>query len=305
MAKNTKITRRRKTQPMRRPRRKIEKSGDDLDSHALGAAKMYVDPCGADLVPSVYPGDRGYINRFTSVLNVANGALETAGVWIAKPGVNVGYNGAAASGGTALAVSYVDTQMPGAAFLNAQATKARCVGYCSAIRVGATINSATGYIYYGIVPASTFASGSFSIDTIVASLTHSVSASSAAVNPIEICWSPGAFDDRYCPPTGLTADDDSDRNILVVAANGLPAATGFNVRNTAIYEWTPASVAIDSTSVTPSKCDFNCVLRNLKRKDPEWWFRQGQRGVSAVASILGAYGTGGVGGAMKRLGTFL
>lgn len=292
---------------VRRVRRRRNTGGgqDDLDDHAVAAAKMYIDPCGADLAPSVYPGDRGYINRFVSVLNVANGALETAGVWIAKPGVNVGFNGAAALGSTGLAISFVDTQMPGAGFLNSQATKQRCVGYCSSIRVGATVNSATGYIYYGVIPASSLASGTFSVDTIVTLLTHSISASSAAVNPIEICWSPGAFDDRYCPPAGVTADDDSDRNILVVAANGLPAATGFNVRNTAIYEWTPSSVPVDSTSVTPSKCDFNCVLRNLKRKDPEWWFRQGRRGVSAAASILGAYTTGGVGGAMRRMASFM
>jgi len=280
---------------------------DTLDEHARKAALMYVDPCGADLVPTVYPGDRGYINRFNSVFEVATGATQTCGMWLAKPGVGVAYNvGLLNASGTAGTVAFVDTQMPGAGFMNSNARKFRCAGFCTAIRVNATVNSATGAFYYGIIPAQSLVEGfGFSaLESIIPLLTNVVSASQVAVAPLEICWSPGAFDDRYVQATGVTGDDDSDRNILVVIGIGLPAASGYNVRNTAIYEWTPTATTIDSTSVGPSRCDFGCILRNLKRKNPDWWFKLGQRGVSVAGNILGAYSTGGVGKAVVKMASY-
>lgn len=297
--------------PVRRPRRGARTSndtGDSLDLHAAKAAVMYADPCGADLVPTVYPGDRGYINRFNNVFEVATGATQTAGMWVAKPGVNVGYNvGLLDSSATAFTTAFVDTQMPGAGFFNANARKIRCAGFCTTIRVNATVNNATGAFYYGVIPAQSIIEGQAftSLSQIIPLLSHMVAASQVTVAPLEICWSPGAFDDRYCQTTTVTGDDDSDRNILVVIAVGLPSASGYNVRNTAIYEWTPVATTIDSTSVTPSRCDFGCILRNLKRKDPEWWWKLGTKGVGVASSILGAYSTGGIGKAAVKMASYL
>lgn len=300
--KNVRVTRRVR-------RKRMASSGDDLDPAAQAAAKMLYDPCGSELVPSVYPGDRGYINRFTSNFNSGQGAGETSSIIIFKVGNNVAYNGSTANAVTAQTVSYVDTQAPGAAFLNTNASKIRATGACLAIRPSAAPNTATGQIYYGVIPASALVNGtSVTAQDIIPLLSQSCSASQALLNPLEIKWSPGTFDDRYCPATGITADDDTDRNLIVVVTVGFPAAAGFNVRATAIYEWCPnpaLGVAIDSTSVAPSKCDLSCVLRNLKRKDADWWWSLGRKTLAGMQAVSTGYLTAGAPGAIMALSKFV
>lgn len=286
-----------------RPRaRRATADADALDSHAIAAARMLMDPCGADLAPTVYPGDRGYINRFQGIVASAGGAAgETATIWVVKPGVGVAWNAGAALPTTSITVGLADSQFPGAGVTNTY-SKMRTAGFCSIIRPNTAVNTATGMIYYGNIPATYFTQGrvfSGGVSDLLGLLTQSVSCAQAVVSPLEVCWSPGAFDDRYCPISGVTSDDDTDRNALVVVCVGMPAATGLNIRNTVIHEWTPGEnqAVIDSTSVNPSKCDFNCVLRNLKRKDANWWWRLGTRLAHGAISVLGAYTTGGVGAA--------
>lgn len=300
--KNVRVTRRVR-------RKRMATSGDDLDPAAQGAAKMLYDPCGSELVPSVYPGDRGYINRFSSNFNSGQGTGETSSLIIFKVGNNITFNGSTAASATAQAISYVDTQAPGAAFLNTNASKLRATGACLIIRPSAAPNNATGQIYYGVVPASALPQGaSVSVQDIIPLLSQSCSASQALLNPLEVKWSPGTFDDRYSPATGITGDDDTDRNLIVVATAGFAAATGFNVRATAIYEWCPnptLGVSIDSTSVAPSKCDLACVLRNLKRKDTDWWWALGKKTLAGMQAVSTGYLTAGAPGAIMALSKFV
>jgi hypothetical protein len=291
-----------------RPKMKPAKTvGEDvLDLDAAKAAAMYYDPCNAALVPSVYPGDRGYMGRWTSTLVAGGAAGETATIWVAKPGVNVGWNAASNVAAGPVVVGLTDVQMPGAGFLNATAGKIRCPGFCSSIRPNASVNNATGMINYGILPANMVTQGvGMNVDTLVPLLTNRVACSQAVINPLEICWSPGPYDDRYCIPTGVTADDDFDRNILVVIATGLPPGTGLDIRNTGIYEWSPFANNIDATSVNPSRCDFKCILRNLKKKDSNWWWTLGKRTAKTLGSIVGAYTTGGVGAAAIKMASYV
>lgn len=290
-------------------RRRALNSGDDLDGPAQAAAHMLYDPCGSELVPSVYPGDRGYINRFSSNFNAGGAAGETSSVVIFKVGNNVVYNGSAASSTTALTIAYADTQAPGAGFLNPNADKIRATGGCLIIRPLTSPNNSTGQIYYGVIPASTVTQGTpVSAQDLIPLLSQSCTASQALLNPLEVKWSPGTFDDRYCPSTGITGDDDTDRNVIVVVTVGFPAAGGINVRANAIYEWCPRpalGVSIDSTSVAPSKCDISCVLRNLKRKDADWWWQLGRKTLSGMSSVGTAYVTAGAPGAIVALSKFL
>lgn len=280
---------------------------DALDEAGMNALKMYSDPCGATLAPSVYPGDRGYVNRFTSSFNGGTATGEVVSIVIFKPGVNVMFNGAAATGATAVTVNFADTQAPGAAFLNSNATKCRCVGACLQVRPNASPTDGTGQIYFGVVPASAVAEASTpNANELITLLSNTVTVSQALMEPLEVKWSPGAFDDRYCPTTGVTSDDDTDRNVIVIVSVGLKAATGLNFRATGIYEWAPArSIAtIDSTSVSPSRCSFSCVLRNLKRKDPEWWWQLGIKALKGTTGVVQGYYTGGPLGAVRKLASF-
>lgn len=275
---------------------------DVLDAHALAAARMLMDPCGADLAPTVYPGDRGYVNRFQSIVASAGGAAgETATIWVVKPGVGVAWNAGGVLPTSSITVGLTDGQFPGANVTNSY-SKFRTAGFCSIVRPNTAVNNATGMIYYGNIPSTYFTQGRVfagGVADLLGLLTQSVSCAQAVVSPLEVAWSPGAFDDRYCTTSGITSDDDTDRNALVIVAVGMPAATGLNIRNTVIHEWTPGEnqAVIDSTAVNPSRCDFNCVLRNLKRKDANWWWKLGTRAVQSAASVLGAYATGGLGAA--------
>ncbi len=278
-------------------KRKRSGGEDSLDEHGRKAAHMLYDPCGAELSPGVYPGDAGYINRFNSRFNVGSGAGETAALVLFKPGNNIMYSAGAAASSTVLTVSYVDTLAPGAGFLNSNATKTRCVGSCIVVQPNVAPNNATGFIHYGVIPASALAQSSTpTIDAVIPYLNQSVSVAQAVLNPLEVKWSPGAFDDRYSPTTGVTSDDDTDRNLLVLAVTGMVVATGISCRLTAIYEWAPTpniNVSLDGTQVAPSKCDIGCVLRNLKRKDANWWWHLGSKVGKAAMGIGASYASGG------------
>jgi hypothetical protein len=294
----------------RKPGRKQKKAPEDaLDLPAVKAAQMYDDPCGADLTQSVYPGDIGYLNRFTAVSSGGVGATETATVYIFKPGNNVAHATSAATPGSTFTIAYADTLAPGAAFLNTTATKVRCAGACITVRPLSAPNTCTGQIYFGNVAASSVANGlaTLTYNSLAANLS-SISASQALMEPLEIKWSPGSFDDRYSPTTSITEDDDTDRNVLVVVVIGLPAAAGVQFRTTAIYEWAPLvsqGIQQDTTQVKASRCDFNCVLRNLKRKDSQWWWNLGTKVVRASQKIGVGYYTGGVVGAATALAKFI
>jgi hypothetical protein len=306
MAKSKKVMR--KNKPAKRQSRAVVRNDDALDAPAAAAANMFYDPCGSTLVPTVYPGDSGYVNRFTSAFTTGNSTGEVNGIVIFKPGNNLMFNGSPTTSAVTFTVSLADTQAPGAGFFNTNATKVRCAGACLVVRPLATPTNATGVLYYGVVPASVVANGSTpSLDQLIQLLPQSVSVAQALMNPLEIKWSPGTFDDRYSPISGITGDDDTDRNVIVVAAVGMAAASGFNTRATAIYEWAPQAnlgVAIDSTQVAPSRCTPACILRNLKRKDPEWWWSLGYKTLNGVKDVATSYFQAGAPGAIMATAKF-
>lgn len=282
---------------------------DALDSHGVAAAKMLMDPCGAPLAPSVYPGDIGYLGRFNSRFQGGAAAGETVNVMLFKPGNNLTYNISTTALTGSFTVGWVDTQAPGAGFLNGVGDKCRALGACAVVQPNAAPSNATGIIYYGNLPASMFAQGKV-VDyaAALAACTHQVTVSQALMQPLEVRWSPGTFDDRYSPTSGITSDDDSDRNVICVVTIGLAPATGVSFRLAAIYEWAPTSnsgAAYDGTTVKQSRCDISCVLRNLKRKDPEWWWSLGKKVIKLGRETAIGYYTGGPLGAVARLGTFV
>lgn len=296
--------------PKRKKQVIMRSVGDDLDAYGAKAANMYADPCGAELSSSVYPGERGYVNRFVlnSVLGTAGGS--TACAWVIKPGNALSFPTELPNASTPILSLYGNT-VAGNAFLVANAAKQRCVGYCVDIRPNAAPNTATGTIHFGVGAASSIPNNvSLTINDMIGLCSESVSCSQAVMAPLSVKWCPGSLDDRYSPAwvANFFGDDDSDRNVLIIAATGYPAGTGLQFRFTALYEWVPRAtlgVIIDATAPKQSRCDKECVLRNLKRKDPEWWFSIGKKAINVTKQITAGYFTGGAIGAMGAAAKFM
>lgn len=280
-----------------------------LDAAALHAAAMYADPCGAELAPTVYPGDRGYVNRFTSVGTLGALATQTAFVAIWRPSTQGFWNFGAATSGTAGTVTY-STDFPGLVFLNTNASKARCGAFCATVRPIAAPNTATGTLYFGVVNARALRSGlSLTPDNIIPLCSESVSAAQALMAPLEVRWCPGDYDGRYSEVNNPNVSaDDSDVNVLVVVGTGFPVASGCQFKATSIMEWTPNSnlgIVNDATLTKPSVCDKECVLNYLKRKDRNWWWSLGTKalkiGKGAVTGFYTGGAVGALGGALKYM----
>jgi hypothetical protein len=310
MAKSKNVTRLTKKKVKKSKSRKGSTSLDKIDSYGAAAGRMYEDPCGAELVPSVYPGDRGYVNRFVYNRTLAAGAGQTCAVWIIKPGNTISAPVEPALPTTALGLLY-GNEYPGNAFFAANAVKTRCTGFCVSVRPIAAPNNVTGTLHFGVINAASVPNALSTTAQGLAQLcTESISMSQAAMAPLEVKWCPGGFDDRYSPiwSSGFSGDDDSDRNVIIIVALGLPAATGVQFRATAIQEWTPKvdlGVVQDATAQKPSICDKDCILRNLKRKDPDWWWSLGKKAYNVGAQLATGYYTGGPIGMMGAATRFL
>lgn len=305
MAKTTK-NKKSSTQRPRKLRQKQLSSG--LDACATNHMRMLYDPCDASLEESVYPGDRGYVNRFVANASYGTGAGATSFMAVIKPGNAVSTNFDSALSATPSVLAFSKAAYPGASFLNANTSKNRAVSFCITVRPIASANNATGTIYFGIVNAQTLANGtSVSPDVLAQYCTNSVSAAQALINPLEIKWCPGGFDDRYGATTALS-DDDSDRNVLVVVGTGFPAASGVQYRMTGITEWSPAGtlgIVADATSVSKSNNTISNVTRVLKQKDPNWWWSLGKKTMRLGSTVVGGYAAGGPVGALGAALSYL
>lgn len=277
---------------------------DVLDFAAVGAARMMDDPCDAVLTETVYPGERGYLNRFAMNGSLGQTTGNTVVVFLYKPGNGVAYYNELPSDATSFTTAFGNT-VPGNAFLAANATKSRCAAFCSSIRPIASAANVTGTIHFGMVAASAVANGTtFTAAGLINLLPESVSASQALYAPLEVKWCPGDVDDTYSPWPAIISDDDSDRTVLVVVARGLVAGSGVQYKNTAIWEWVPqltTGIAQDPTSVRSSSADKEDVLRYLKRKDANWWWGLGKKTAKMGGKIVRGYVRGGVVGALGAL----
>jgi hypothetical protein len=312
MAKNKSKT----TRPAVRRRRAIRatpNNSDTLDIHAAKAAGMLYDPCTADLVPSVYPGDRGYVNRFVFNRNLGTGAGLNSFIYAFKPGNTLAF-AAEFTGPDITATVAWGNDVPGASFLggaSATSARSRCTGFCMTARPISSPNLVTGTLHFGIIPAGSLSQGVTVSPNIVAAMcTESVSASQAAMAPLDVKWCPGSFDDRYSPSwtAGFVGDDDTDRNLIVIVGVGFPTTGGCAFRVTGIHEWSPKvnfGIVTDSTSTKPSRCDKDCVLRKLKEKDPNWWWSIGKKTVGVAKDLISGYYTGGAFGVMGAMAKFV
>lgn len=298
-----------KRKQQRRPKAKVVQvprniPGNLLDAAGRKAAHMLFDPCGAMLEESAYGGERGFINRFVRTGTHGTSAGQTASVFIYKPGNALSSFHSVIDDVTNFTVAY-GTSFPGQGYLNANGTKARAVSFCTIVRPVASPTNATGSIHFGIIAASALAQGATTnISALVSMLPQTVGVTNALYNPLEIKWVPGNNDGSYSPLSGITSDDDTDRNLLVVVVRGVPAASGVQFKETAIMEWVPnvaSGISTDLTQPRSTRNDINDVLRALKNKDPNWWWSLGMKAFSLGKKAAAGYATGGLAGAMMRV----
>lgn len=253
----------------RRPPRPISRVLPD--PRAAAFAKALADPCNAPLEHGVYPGQMGFISRFSQAFTVSTGATGTAFVLAVTPGRGISLSAVGATDATVISGSFLNSFVPGATFMTTNCRGARALGACIEFFTNQNALNATGTYFYGNLPHAALANGVGTYSQMGGLTQHmsKVNAESYYVN-----WRPGPLDEYYqAPNVNVTADDWDDVNSMVVIGTGFPNNTTITAKVTIIMEWLPAQtlgfatpVAANATGVKPTQ-----VLAALDHHHPNWW----------------------------------
>jgi len=264
-----------------------------LDDVAKCHARMLLDPCRAQLGPSVYPGSNGAITaRFEQDTVLFNAASTGASALVWSPGL--------ASFVTSPAVLLNDTTTfnfsalqpaAGNAFLVNQAGW-RCVGACMQVYYPGAENTRQGFVGMGYGPGSMLtqfqlaADGGVGTQTTVQGVRTSQFHTERVPNTmIELKWKPGFGDQEWegfntaVQQVNTNNATNVGRNCITLTASGLPASTGLRVRFVAIYEYMPAfnSGLISTVSnAVITKNTLNDVLHTLD-KTGNWFLGMAEK----------------------------
>lgn len=239
---------------------------------AYSFAHSLVDPCNAPLETGVYPGQTGFVTRFTDTYTFTLAATQTNGLLCFAPGTAISFVAGSVNIGDPITLSWSNTFVPGAAFLAANARGVRCLGACFEFFTNATPLNAQGIFSYGVLPVSNVPmSGTTTIQNIRTNLQNMRKVNQDAY---EVKWRPGSRDEAFGPPNAqISADELDDRNCLVLIAAGLPAAQTYTIKVTWMCEWSPVvgnglslPLVNAETSIRPQQ-----VVAQLDRTHPAWW----------------------------------
>lgn len=245
-----------------------------------GHVRMIVDPCNATLSPTAYRGQDGYISRFSSVGNIST--VYQNFVIVYYPAYNGIFVGTYLAFTDPLGTISYTTPGPGQAFCLATCAGQRPVGACISLDYAGTELNRGGTIAYGSIKASSLVSTMTFSDLIVL-LGHSTRTPDSK---LEVKWQPSPADEEYWATGSAAPDGGGDRNVIVVAGYGLPAATNlFNYRPTAIIEWNPKAT-LGLSAASASSPDAPAGLEHVRTKLANmgnWWI-EGANTVSAAFS---------------------
>lgn len=213
-----------------------------LDRLGAEYARLLQDPCNAPLAFPVYGGtDGAYLIKVESFAAWGAGAAATSGVLQWTPGA-IGTNnldvltGEGASAGAAITPGVSNTG-PGKAFLQANASMARCVAACITLTYPGTELNRSGLVGYGQVNGSVLSTTATSVNDLLPLLERS---ERTPAHKIELLWTPLSNDMLWTDPSVATSQNELDRKAaLAFAWTGLPVATGLMFKFTAVYEYTP------------------------------------------------------------------
>lgn len=242
-----------------------------LDRRALAFAHALADPCNAVLEPGVYPGQTGFITRFASTTQLILGATQTAFIQATTPAAMIGWGIAAVDGNTSLTPAFLQTNVPGATFVNANCKAVRCLGACFEFFTNAAPLNAQGTFYYGVVPHSTVAN---SFGTINAATGNLQFMSKVNADAYEVKWRPGILDEQYTTPNqNLTSSEWDDKNSLVLMGTGFPVNSTITLKTTLIIEWVPVNNIGLATPITGGATSHTSsqVVHALDSVNSNWW----------------------------------
>lgn len=259
--------------PARRSNRVRNGSGTS-NSPIAKYARMLDDPCNAETVTGIYPGEIGVVQR-TLADFTAGAALQTCGYVMYWPAVNaVDTNGAALSS-VALAHTWTVAPpfSPGHAYLTQIASKSRCLGACLAVSPASlSLTNIVGEWTVGCVSSDAVITGAGAVT--VDQLFNVLSLKTLIQRkPAEVKFTPGVFDSKYQSYGVAASADISDTNIVIIAWRGVPAGTILSTRITSILEYTTKSSATLGVSAVATSGGINhlAVTSALHKSKPNWF----------------------------------
>lgn len=219
-----------------------------LDSMVLrNHYAMLVDPCYATLCESAYRGAAGYVQRFVKVTNYTTGT-NTSFCAIYNPAAVASTQADLANAAAPFSATYA-IPSAGSAFLTANSSGHRCIGFCVQIEYTGTELNRSGLLGAATVNAELFNIGTggltvADIQPLIPNVTRTMDGTA------EVKWSPGVGNEQYVKlgdaPGVLYAND---MNSLVIYGTGLPAGNQIRLVETTIYEYLPT---INTGLATPA-----------------------------------------------------
>jgi len=255
--------------------------------------RLLLDPCYAPMTHLPGLTTTGNLLRFESDFIIGEGAGQTAGVVVWRPGGMMGGTPEAVNtdNGFIYAQRAVDTDswvfaapsvaagntvatyVPGYSYLQSNARAYVCVAACARLMWPGSEQNRQGFVFGGDAPsfALTVGAPNYTVAGLRATAPKSVR---MPANDFEVKWRPGTGDlsMQYPGSTGTDYEVDS-RTSLYLGWSGLPAATGVRIRFTAVYEYLPPLVlgmvppmgALSVSGENPAR-----AIAELDKSNPQW-----------------------------------
>lgn len=263
-----------------------------VDQAAKAHIRLMLDPCQAPLVRPAYETSAGgLLVRYRKVMNVANTAGDTAFVAAFLPHENMVHYLNTGNPGTpnTLIASEVFTGLDQVA--GGSTFSFRCVAGClKAIPLMSELNR-QGVVSAGSVDSDVVIPTDPAQTTTITGIQAVLPITTRTPNSsIEVLWTPGENSHQYrasdVSPSILVG---THNNACVLAASGLPAAAGFRLEFTGVYEVRPAnsSNVVAVVEPPPSSSTWNQVLREFMAAAGDRVMVEGARVATAGASYLG------------------
>jgi hypothetical protein len=199
--------------------------------------KMLSDPCNAFLTESAYRGQAGMTARFARTFTLSGGST-TNYVYIANPQACATDSAGVLTPSTSYTPTYGGS-FAGAAFLTANASAFRVIGFCLEIDYIGTELDRQGKVYTGVLPASQFIAGvPTTIDQMKLLLPNSTRTPDGS---LESKWFPGVENEEFNAGNSGAGAFSNGRNGLVFIAENMPNGIQLVLTETVIYEWLPYS----------------------------------------------------------------
>lgn len=255
------------TQTTPKPRQRRRRARAPAQNNIASRYAMLLhNPANGDHNFDVYDGERGETQKFVSTITLNNTAGHTCGFFsmFGASGNGQWQSGTTSTG--ALTFSLLNTGLPGATFLTANAAKTRCKALMlELIPSAASFSNITGEVAAGVGTSNLWASGVTTVDNM-----FDVAKAAAPLRRETVVsrWIPSGLDHTYTVYNSVPSED---HNSVFVAYRGWPAAVPISVRITYVVEYTVnRSIGIPPTGAVSTPVNHHAVIATLQSHDPHW-----------------------------------